>query len=124
MRSIKLYATGSSSNNNVANVTIPTATRILGVAVDAYFNAVTDDAGATLEISQASANEIAVNGAQQSIIEIRSYTNLLTSGIGVNMVNIFFPVDVSVKQGQIIYFHANVVGTCTYTFTGLLWLRD
>lgn len=124
MRTIKLYATGSASANNVANVTIPSATRIVGVAVDAYFNAVTDDSGCTLEVSQASANEIAINGSQQCIAEVRSYTNLLTSGIGVNMVNLFLPVDVAVKQGQIIYFHANVTGTITYTFTGLLWLRD
>jgi hypothetical protein len=123
MRSIKLYATGSATANNVANVTIPTSTRIVGVQVCAALNSAVDDSSATLEISQASSTEIAVNGAQQCIVEVRLYQNFATSGLSFSGVNTFLPVDVAVKQGQIIYFHA-VVSSATYYFSGLLWIRD
>lgn len=123
MRSIKLYATGSSTANNVANITIPSASRILGIQFAIEMNSILDDARAIIELSQASATEIAVNAAQQCIAEFRLWQNFVTSGLNQTGSNGFVPVDVPVKQGQIIYLHATTANS-VYFFTGLIWLRD
>lgn len=121
MRTLKLYGSGASTANAVASVIIPSATRIKGVQVQAFIDCVTDNGACQLEISQASASEIAINGSQQCIVTIGMFSNFLTSGLAQFGVNQFFPVDVAVAQGQILYLHALVSGTLTYTFTGLLW---
>lgn len=122
MYSRKLYATGSSSANNVANVQIPSRSRLLGIQFAAYANSVTDDSGFTLEISQASSNEIAVNASQQCIAEVRYFSNFVTSGLAQGGINIFVPVDVTLLQGQLVYLHSNVTGTISYTCSAILWL--
>lgn len=121
MRNLKLYGSGASTANAVASVIIPSATRIRGVQVQAFIDCNTDNGAAQLEISQASASEIAVNGAQQCIVTIGLFNNLSTNGMSTWGINNFFPVDVPVIQGQIIYLHALVSGTLTYTSTWLLW---
>jgi len=120
MRTMKLYGTGAATANNVANVIIPTAGTIRGVQVALSFDSITDNAEATLEVSRASATEIAVNGSQQCICTADFRNNLLTSGMTGNSVNQFFPVNVPVIQGQIIYLHAVIVGTVTYFATVLI----
>lgn len=123
MRSIKLYGTGSATANAVAQVTIPSKGRIVGVQFSAYFDAITDNAVAQLEVSRASAREINVNGAQQCICEINNYANFVTSGLAFAGQNGFLPVDVDVDQGQIIYFHAATSGTITFLGTFILWIK-
>lgn len=87
------------------------------------FDAIADNNAGAVEISQASATEIAVNGAQQAICEVRCFNNLVTSGMTMVSLTGFFPVDVAVKQGQIIYLHA-VIAAGSYVFTGIMWIRD
>jgi hypothetical protein len=124
MRSIKLYAAGSAAANNAANVTIPSATKLLGIQYAIYFDAVADNSRADIECSLASSNEIAVNGAQQCIAQWGFYQSLVTSGMVQSTLVGFLPVDVALKQGQFVYLHVQNVTTVTYFFTGLLWLRD
>lgn len=123
MRSIKLYGTGLATGNAVAQVTIPSKGRIVGVQFAASIDSVTDGASLNIEVSRASAREIAVNGAQQCVAEINVYGNFVTSGLAQGGVNQFFPVDVDVDQGQIIYLHAVVAGTLNYFATVILWIK-
>jgi hypothetical protein len=120
VRTIKLYGTGSATANNVANVTIPSSGRIRGVQVCISVDSITDNAQIDLEVSRASATEINVNGAQQCVSQVSVRNNFVTSGMVGSAVATFFPVDVPVTQGQIIYLHAVVVGTVTYFATFLL----
>lgn len=120
MRTLKLYGTGSATANGVASVIIPTAATIKGVQVAIRINSITDGAQVNLEVSRASAREIAVNGAQQSIVEVAMEGNFVTSGLAQAGVNQFFPVSISVTQGQIIYLHALVAGTVVYDATIIL----
>jgi hypothetical protein len=120
MNTLKLYATGAATANAVANVQMPSATRIKGVQVAFMVDSITDNAAVQIELSRASAREIATNGAQQCIIEQAIYGNFVTSGLAQFGINQFFPVDIPVIQGQLIYLHAVVTGTATYTFTGII----
>jgi len=120
VRTLKLYGTGSATANGVASVIIPTAATIKGVQVAIRINSITDGAQVNLEVSRASAREIAVNGAQQSIVEVAMEGNFVTSGLAQAGVNQFFPVSISVTQGQIIYLHALVAGTVVYDATIIL----
>ncbi len=120
MRTLKLYATGSATGNNVANVVIPSAGRIRGIQVDVSADSITDNAQVDLEVSRASATEINVNGSQQCVCQVGLRNNFVTSGLAAAAVNVFFPVDVAVTQGQIIYLHAVIVGTVTYFGTFLI----
>jgi len=124
MRSIKLYAAGAAAANNAANVIIPGNSRLVGVQYSIYFDAVADNSRADLELSLASSNEIAVNGAQQCVAQWGFYQSLVTSGMVQSVLTGFYPVDVPLKQGQYLYLHVQNVTTVTYFFTGLLWLRD
>lgn len=115
-----MYATASATANAAASVVIPSKTRIRGVQFSINVDSVTDNTGVTIEISRASAREIAVNGAQQSIAEASFFGNFVTSGLSLGGVNFFAPCDVPVIQGQIIYLHATVAGTATYYATAIL----
>jgi hypothetical protein len=120
MNSLKLYGTGSATANAVANVLIPTRGKLKGIAVALWADSVTDNAQVNCEVSKASAREIAVNGAQQCVVEVGLAGNFLTSGLAQFGVNQFFPLDIDVTQGQLIYLHAVVTGTLTYNFTGVI----
>ena len=120
VRTIKLYATGSATGNNIANVIIPSSSTIRGVQVCLCADSITDNAQIDLEVSRASATEIAVNGAQQCIVQVNLRQNLLTSGLTPLGYATFLPVAVPVTQGQIIYLHAVAVGTITYYATFIL----
>lgn len=85
-----------------------------------WIDSVTDNAQVNCELSRASSREIAVNGAQQCIAEVSLAGNFATSGLAQNAVNVFFPIDVDMAQGQIVYLHALVTGTAVYNFTALL----
>jgi hypothetical protein len=121
MPGIKLYGTGSATANAVASVIIPNAGRIIGVQVTAAFVSTTAGAQCNMEISRASAREIAVNGAQQCVCEVSVGGNFVTSGLAQFGINQFFPVNVPVVQGQIIYLHAVIAGTISYAFTAVIW---
>lgn len=120
MRAFKIYATGSSTANAVAQITIPSATRVVGIQWGIAIDMVADNNQFAAEISLASASEINTNGAQQCLSEIRSYNNLVTSGMVQGAQNLFVPVDVAVKQGQIIYMHV-LCTTATYAGGALVW---
>lgn len=117
MRTLKLYGTGSATANGVASVTIPSAGTIRGVQCAVRMNSITDGAQLNIEVSRASAREVAVNGAQQCICEVVAEGNFVTSGLAQFGINQFFPTNVSVVQGQIIYLHALVGGTVVYDAT-------
>jgi len=120
MRTLKIFATASATASGAAQVTIPNRGTIRAVQWAVRLNSITDGAQLDLEISRSSAYEIAVNGAQQSISEVAFEGNFVTSGLAQNGINLWVPVNISVDQGQIIYLHARVAGTLTYTATAIL----
>ncbi len=114
MRTLKLYGSGSSTGNAIAQVTIPSKGRIVGIQASVMMDQVADNSAGRAELSKSSASEIGVNGAQQCICEVGLYGNLVTSGLTGLGVNQFFPVDVPVDQGQIIYLHFSCTTTTIY----------
>lgn len=114
MRTIQLYGTGSATATSVASVTIPTAGRIVGVQAAVSYDVNTDGGGIKLELSKVPTNQIDTNGALDPFLQLNMANNLATSGMAAPMVNAFFPVDISVRQGELIYLHASVGGTASY----------
>lgn len=121
MRTIQLYATGSSTANAVAQITIPSATRIKAIQISLDVDSITDNADVTLEFSKVPTSQIATNGAQDPFLELRFKNNFLTSGMTLTGVNQTFPVDVECRQGEIVYVHAAVTGTATYRVNAICW---
>lgn len=120
METQKLYATSTATANAATQVVIPGKTRIKGVQMALMVNSITDNAAVQIEISRTSAREIGVNGAQQAIVEVALWNNFVTSGMTQFGINQFFPCDIPVIQGQIIYLHAVVTGTAEYFATAIL----
>lgn len=119
MRTLQLYATGSATASAVAQVTIPTAGRIKGVQLQLTQDTTTDGGRAEIELSKVATSQIAVNGAQDPFLHVGLLNNLTTSGVGQTGVNQFFPLDVQVRQGEIIYLHA-LVSNSTYFATCII----
>jgi len=120
MRTLKLYGTGSATANGVASLVIPTRANLRGIQTAVRVNSITDGAQIDLEISRASAREIAINGAQQCVLQVCVESNFVTSGLSQMGVNQFFPMAVGFDQGQLIYLHALVAGTVVYDATFIL----
>jgi len=120
----KLYATGSATANNAANIVVPTKGWLTQVQWCVKYDSITDNATAVLEISLASATEVAVNDAQQCISELAYASNFVTSGLVNGSIQLVVPVHVPLAQGQKIYLHAGLIaGTLTFTGGAILWLR-
>jgi hypothetical protein len=120
VRTLKIYGAGSATANGVATVIIPTKTILRGVQWAVQVDCITDSASVDLELSRASAREIAVNGAQQAISEIVAFSNFVTSGLSTGGLNAFFPVSIPLDQGQIVYLHVLIAGTMSYVTTAIL----
>jgi hypothetical protein len=114
MRNIQLYATGSATATSVAQITIPSATTLRGVYIALQVDSITDNGQVRLEFSKVPTNQIATNGALDPFLEIGAFSNFVTSGLVQSGGNLFFPLDVQCRQGEIIYLHATVSGTATY----------
>lgn len=124
IRTIQLYATGSATATSVAQVTIPSTSVIHGVQINMAVDSVTDNAQVRLELSKVPTNQIGTNGALDPFLEIGTYGNFVTSGLAQNQVNLFFPLNVPCRQGEIIYVHATVSGTATYYVNAILHFRS
>ena len=122
MFSRKLYGTAAATANNVANIVVPGNARLIGVQWAVDINSSADDASCILELSAASATEIAVNDAQQCLSEIRVLQTLVTSGMIFAGIQQWVPIPmVPVAQGQRLYLHTVIAGTLTFRATAMLW---
>jgi hypothetical protein len=118
---LQIYGTGSATANAVAQVTIPTQSRIRAVQVSLMFDMVADNSVFRVELSKASAGQIGTNGALDPFLLLGTYLSLVTSGMQANAINQTFGVDVPCRQGEIVYLHASGA-TTTFYFNGILWL--
>lgn len=114
MRTLQLYATGSATGTSVAQVTIPSASKILGIQMMFQVDSITDNGQVRIELSKVPSNQIAVNGALDPFFETGSFSNFVTSGLAASGQTGFFPISIDCRQGEIIYLHATVSGTATY----------
>jgi hypothetical protein len=119
MRTLQLYGAGSSTANAVAQVTFPSAAKIRGVVLALCIDSVTDNADVSLELSKVPVSQIATNSAVDAFCEVKMAGNFATSGLAQAGVNKFYPLDVDVRQGEIVYLHATVTGTLAYKFTAI-----
>jgi len=120
MRTLQIYGTGSATANAVAQVIIPSATRIVGIVATLRCDSITDNASVQIELSKVATSEIAVNGAQDPFFTLGHYSNFVTSGLSNGGINGYWPLAVDCRQGEIIYLHTLVTNT-SYFFTGILW---
>lgn len=114
MRTVQLYGTGSATASAVANVTIPSAGRIKGVIYSVAIDQVADNSSLVLELSKAASSAINTNGALDPFFNVRTFNSLVTSGMVQSSLNGFVPLDVDVRQGEVIYLHAAVTTTTYY----------
>jgi len=114
MRTLQLYATGSATGNAIAQVTVPSATRIKGAAVAVSFDCTSDGAACKFELSKVPTSLIDTNGAQDPFLGLRWFGNFVTSGMSQAPINAFYPLDVECRQGEILYVHAEIAGTVVY----------
>lgn len=121
MRTLKLYGTGSSTANAVAQITLPSRLTVKGIQAAVKVDAITDNATVDLELSRSSATQVAVNGALDSVLQIGVFSDFVTSGLAHSGINQFFPIDAPFDQGAILYLHAVVSGTVTYYATFIVW---
>lgn len=84
-------------------------------------DSITDNAVVRLELSKVPTNQVAVNGALDPFLEVGLAGNFVTSGLAQFGLNETFPVDVSCRQGEVIYLHATVAGTAIYFANAILW---
>ena len=117
MRTLQLYGAGSSTATSVATVTVPASTTIKGVKVCLLIDSVTDNADVSLELSKVPTNQVGVNGAQDPFLQVGASGNFATSGLAQTLTGHFIPLNVSCRQGEIIYLHATVTGTIAYKVT-------
>jgi len=120
MRTLQIYGTGSTTGNAIAQIVIPSATRIVGIVAALRCDSILDNSSVQLELSKVATSQIAVSGAQDPFFAIAHYSNFNTSGLSNGAVNGYWPLSVECRQGEIIYLHA-LVTTTTYYFTGILW---
>lgn len=120
MPQIQLYATGSATATSVAQVTIPSAGRLTGVYLELLITSITASALVRVELSKVPTNQIAVNGALDPILEAGQAGNFVTSGLSTSGLNQFYPLNISCRQGEIIYLHVTVGGTATYYCNAIL----
>lgn len=120
LRTLQIYATGSATGNAVAQVTIPSASTIKGILACLRADSITDNGNLALEMSKVATSEIGTNGALDPFFHLDFYSNFVTSGLSNGATNIFVPVHVPCRQGEIVYVHAFVSGTVTYYFHGIL----
>jgi hypothetical protein len=120
VRTLQLYATGSATATSVANVVFPSTAKIRAVHLNFAVDSITDNAQVRLEFSKVPTNQIATNGALDPFLELGIFQNFLTSGMSVPGTPIMFiPLDVDVRQGEIVYLHATVSGTAVYYVTAI-----
>lgn len=117
MRTIQLYGAGSATATSVANITIPVSTTIKGVKVCLLIDNVTDNGDVSLEVSKVPTNQIGVNGAIDPFLQVGASANFATSGLAQTLTGTFIPLNVSCRQGEILYLHATVTGTIAYKVT-------
>lgn len=99
---------------------MPTAGKVRGVHLNFAVDCATDNGQVRLEFSKVPTNQIAVNGALDPFLEIGTFQNFVTSGMSTpGAAATFLPLDVDVRQGEIIYVHATVSGTATYYVTAV-----
>jgi hypothetical protein len=117
---IQLFASGSATGTSVAQVTIPSAGKLIGVQYSFVVSCKTDAGQARVELSKVPNNQIGTNGALDPILEVGTFTSFVTSGLAHSSDVGFLPLSVSVRQGEIIYLHATVAGTVTYAANFIL----
>lgn len=114
MRSYKLYGSGSAAGDNVQNVLIAKSGRIKSIRWEVSFDAVADNSVLGLELSSRSTSQISTHDSTGDFSQVRSYTNLVTSGIFMGRASKQELVDIPIAAGERLYLHAGLVTTLTY----------
>ena len=122
---IKIAGTGSANatTNSVSNIDIPEDGELLALIGTLYGAEMVDDSRVTSELSFLSTNQIRVNDARGSIMEIsHRMSNLTTSGqtVASTTVSLSLPEGIPLQAGERIHLHtqssqASVVPTAVYT---------
>lgn len=120
-RTLQIYGTAAATTTSLAQVTIPTAGKLVGVQFSLLMTSITASALVRAELSKTPTNQIGSNGALDPFFEIGMAGNFVTSGLAQGGQVGFTPFNVPVRQGEIIYLHCTVGGTATFYFNGILW---
>jgi len=72
------------------------------------FDSSADNARAVVEYSKIPTSQIGVNGSQEPFFIAQVVVNLAANGEDFHGVNVWWPLDIDVRQGEIIYLHAAV----------------
>lgn len=111
MRIYKLYGSATTTGVNIANVQILGRGRIKQIAWSASYDGPADNASAAVELSFQQVSTIGQSNVAGPIDEIRTVTNLTTSGAPPGFLSRVVPVDCPVGVGDILYLNCLVSGT-------------
>lgn len=123
MRNYLIYAAFTATANNAASTQIVKNGTILGVqwAIAADL----DSSGETyaLECSLVPTFQSRTNESQGVISAVADFFDLVTSGGGGGRINAFFPVNVPVQGGQLVYLNGILTTTTDVKATCILTVR-
>lgn len=120
-RTLQIYGTASATTTSLAQVTIPSAGKLVGIQYSLIATSITAGVLVRCELSKVPSNQIATNGALDPFFETGLHGNFVTSGLAQGGQTSFSPLVMPVRQGEIIYLHCTVAGTVTFYFNGILW---
>lgn len=121
MNTLQLYGGLAATGSAIAQVVIPSKTKIRAIQYAIAFVCKTDAVNVDLELSKIPTSQITINGAKDPFFHFSASSNFVTSGLAQPGWTAFVPLDVDCRQGEIIYLHALIVGTVTVRFNGLLY---
>lgn len=114
MRVYKLYATGTSTANNVASIQMVRNGIIRAITWACGIDGQTDNAQLALELSFQGTAQTAVNDTIGPIDELRCVTNLLTSGMYNGEIHKSSNPNLPIGIGERLYVNAVISSTLGY----------
>lgn len=118
---IKMYANGTGgAENAVAQIDVPMSGALIGVqwAYSAELDGDSDDGQA--QLSFRSSGAFTTNDDRGIISEIRTITELITSGVANAFVNVYHPLpNIPIAAGERLYLHLNTTAS-TPSYIGVL----
>jgi len=124
MRTLCLYATVTTTADNVVNLIIPKTGRIKSIRWCISFDGPADNARASLELATRATSQFATNDISNVLAATDLLTSLLTSGGGLSGIKNQEWVDYPVAAGERLYLHAAVTGTVSAAVRIFLDVHD
>lgn len=120
MEMIGIYGAAAATANSVAQIQIPRLGRIRGLSWTMWADLDADLEFFVAELSFLPVLQSLTNNTRNLIWSGSLAAGFTTSGMTINSINGFTPMDLRVTPLQIVYLNFSMTGTASASFTGLL----